>query len=252
MTKNSYREHWAIEKEKYNQLSSSQKRKSKVISTLVNGACFSFGLLFLLYPTYYELQLILLLITPWLILVLVSMSNDTLHVLSFKESPFPGFTIALTACYFPVIIRVILDYTVIDYTIAWLSIIAVAPLISFVFIKALKKEFGWDEEGTIGRSILIGIVFLVVSIYTFFFTISINCTFDNSRESFYKTEVLGKRKSKGRRTTHYYVEIMVPSLIAQNKEVRISSKLWKEIEAGDSVNLEIRKGLLGIDWLELY
>jgi hypothetical protein len=252
MSEKSSVDEWEAENESYHNLDPLAQKNAKTIAKAINVFSVVLGLSFLFYPLYYKLQLALILVLPWIAFYLVYKSEGHLRVLSFKESLFPGFSTTLLFSFWLVIVRSIMDYTILDYTNVWWLTFAVAPILTWLFLKMFKREFKLDFESKPARLILLGCFGLVFSLYTFFVAIMINCTFDSSGCQIIESVVVTKNTNRFRKMRHYSVQVEVPKKYGDIESVRMTRDRWNQIAEGDEVELGIRQGLLGIEWVEMY
>ena len=78
-------------------------------------------------------------------------------------------------------------------------------------------------------------------------TAFINCLYDTSPATIYKAQVLDKRISSGKTTT-YHLKLSSWGPRTEAEEVSVERDLYKYIEAGASVEVHLKPGLLEVLW----
>lgn len=76
----------------------------------------------------------------------------------------------------------------------------------------------------------------------------INCGFDHSIRETKRTTIEKKRISKGRSKT-YYVEVRMNTGLSEG--LKVSREFYTQVESGDGILLDYRKGLLQTPWVNL-
>jgi hypothetical protein len=123
--------------------------------------------------------------------------------------------------------------------------------------------------GTISCSIILAILFLThklisnstrnkwwiysslifnVTLYSYAGTYAANCTYDYSVPTVYETEVLNKKINKSRRSTTYYVKVAPWGHHYDQEEISVSRNQYDELELGDKIKIDLKKGLFDIPW----
>ena len=204
---------------------------------------------FVLYPRPYKILLAILLIIPIAGLVLNGFRKPSLSSLVFitpRKSGRYRYDVAdfLDIAAWAILIRVILDYEfesfrsmILPGAIAFVIILAIL----FLTHKQIGKTAG--NKGWIYTLIIFN-----VCLYSYAGTYAANCTFDNSEPTIYPTEVLEKRISKGRRSTTYYVKIAPWGHHLDKEEISITASQYNELDIGDKINIDLKKGLFNIPW----
>ena len=92
---------------------------------------------------------------------------------------------------------------------------------------------------------------LVVSaVYAFGCTIQINCQFDHSVPQTVHTSIYNKYKNYNKRE-HYYLNLNPFSPGQDQKEIEVSPSTYAKYNLGDNIEVELKKGLIGIPWYYL-
>lgn len=93
--------------------------------------------------------------------------------------------------------------------------------------------------------------FIIILFLSAGITLGVNCNYDNSTPIIKPSIIIKKYvdfEGKRRCTPSYYVEITIISNIKDTSHIKISRQYYKKIKPGDTVNLQVKKGLLNIPW----
>ena len=123
---------------------------------------------------------------------------------------------------------------------------AVAFCIMLIILFATHKliEATTKSKAWIYCSLLFNIL-----LYSYAGTYGVNCVFDSSEPTAYDVEVVHKREKKGRRGSRtYYIEVTPWGHRYDKEEIRISSAEYEDIEIGETIEIDLKEGLLGIPW----
>lgn len=77
-----------------------------------------------------------------------------------------------------------------------------------------------------------------------------NEVYDFSENSAYILEVEDTHSNRGRRTSSYYCTVTLPD--GREEDLHISRSLYKDLEAGDLVLVEVGEGFFGIEYANVY
>jgi hypothetical protein len=235
-----------------------KKKRSKVtLSKLtfhqldwLEYATIFFGIWFLFYPTPYDFLFTTLLCIPILGLVLngitgrpsiaslVEISKDDDGADKYDVADFIDFA----ACI--LLIRVLTDY---EFESFYSIIIpgAIAFVIMLIILFVTHKVI---DKTTKSRTWIYLSLISNVLLYSYAGTYGANCVYDKSEPTIYNAEVIDKRISKGRRHTTYYVKVTPWGHRYDNEEISVSSSHYDEIQVGQTVKIDLKKGLFNIPW----
>lgn len=208
------------------------------------------GLWFLFYPNPYEILFTALLCMPVLGLILngitgrpsiaslVEISKDDDGSDKYDVADFIDFAALI------ILLRVLIDYEfesfysmIIPGTIAF-AIMLIILFTTHKVIDRTTKSKTW---------IYISLIFNVF-LYSYAGTYGANCIYDKSEPTVYNAEVIDKRISKGRRHTTYYVKVSPWGHHYDKEEISVSSSHYDEIQIGQTVKIDLKKGLFNIPW----
>ncbi len=208
------------------------------------------GFWFLIYPKPYGVLFTALLCMPILglflnglngrpsIASLVQISkddkgNDKYDVADFID--FAGWMI---------LVRVLMDYEfesfysmIIPGTIGFV-IMLVVLFTTHRFIIETTKSKTWIYLSLISN----------VFLYSYAATYGVNCVYDKSEPTIYNAKVVDKRISRGRKHTTYYVEVTPWGHHYDKEEISVGGEQYDEIHIGQTVKIDLKKGLFNIPW----
>lgn len=205
---------------------------------------------FLFFPRPYEILLGILLAIPVIGLLLNGLhkpSMATLVEVSADKNGDDKYDVAdfIDVAAWVILLRVLLDYEfesiysmIIPGTIACIIILTILFLTHRLIANTTRNKW-WIYTSLIFN----------VSLYSYAGTYAANCTYDYSEPKVYETEVLDKRVhigSKGRRT--YYVKVAPWGHHLDKEEISVASVQYQELEVGDNIKIDFKKGLFNIPW----
>jgi len=202
----------------------------------------------LTYPYPYELAIGTNLALPIAAWILVLANRGRLKVIEFKNSAFP--TIGLPIVGPPVVIwtRWFIDYTMMDYAIAWRIALIGPPLLFLAIILGARSAF--SHKSRIKGYVQASLLFLYTGFSFFALSCSINCTFDNAPPERFEATVLKMdyhSSSKGPDT--YYLTLSSWGIQKEGIKIGVSEDLYNRITIGDSVRVFQKPGLLDMPWV---
>lgn len=209
------------------------------------------GLWFLFYPKPYSILFSALLCMPILGLLLNGLTGrpsiSSLVEISKDDDGTDKYDVAdfIDFAAWIIFLRVLLDYEfesfyslLIPGTIAFVVVL----IILFATHKLINKTA--KSKTWIYLSLLFN-----VFLYSYAGTYGANCVYDNSEPTIYKAEVIDKKVHsgrKGRRT--YYIRVTPWGHHYDKEEIKVSSEHFSEIQIGQYVNIDLKKGLFNIPW----
>lgn len=209
------------------------------------------GFWFLLYPIPYDILFTALLCMPVLGLILngitgrpsiaslVEISKDDDGSDKYDVADFIDFAAWI------ILLRVLKDY---EFESFYSMIIpgSIAFTIMLVILFATHKVI---ENTTKSKTwIYLSLIFNVF-LYSYAGTYGANCVYDKSEPQVYETKVVDKRISKGRSGSKtYYVKVNPWGHHYDKEEISIASSQYDEIQIGQTVKIDLKKGLFNIPW----
>lgn len=129
---------------------------------------------------------------------------------------------------------------------------------SFAFIGILATLFLTHkliDKNNESRYLLYFLIIINITLYSFAGTYAINCAYDDSKPTIFETEVLDKRISESRRRRRrystYYINIVPWGHHLDREEINIHRSLYYELNPGDKVKINLKKGVFNIPWYSI-
>jgi hypothetical protein len=204
---------------------------------------------FFIYPVPYEILLSVLLFIPILGLALNGLhkpSMATLVEISVEDGT-DKYDVAdfIDIAAWVILFRVLIDYQFESfYSMIIPGTIAFAIILLILFLTHKRIEKSNRNKWWIYASLIFN-----VSLYSYAGTYAANCTYDNSKATVYKTEVLDKREHRGRKGRRsYYLEVAPWGHHFDKEEIKVTLSQYNETNLGDTVSIDLKEGLFNIPW----
>lgn len=226
-----------------------QKKSYKVVTHKLDWLewiAIGLSLWFMFYPHPYKALFTVVLLLPILGLIIngisrpslaslitITKKEDDIDVADFID--FPAIAISF---------RVLIDY---EYE-SFFSIIKVGTvgfIICLVLLSLTHKRIDHGNKDRFWMSLLI---IANIALYSYAATYGINCVYDTSEAKIYHTKVLGKSISRGRRSTTYYLRVKPWGTHREAEKISVALSQYSATSIGQTVNIDYKKGLLGIPW----
>jgi hypothetical protein len=163
--------------------------------------------------------------------------NDT------KKSAYPSMLPVLLFSALIVIARALIDYDLYLYTAAFKYAIGIgAALTAITYYIAYT---GYQKN--INKKPIIWALAVLFMIYGYGLTVFVNCYFDNTKADVFTESVTEMHVTSGKTTT-YYITTTPWGHFTEPEEVSIPKSLYNSLQTGDSVNIYLQPGKLGIPW----
>lgn len=204
---------------------------------------------FFIYPEPYQLLLGVLLAIPIIGLLLNGLhkpSMATLVEISVDKEGEDKYDVAdfIDIAAWIILIRVLIDFEFESiYSMIIPGTIACIIILAMLFITHKVLENTTRNKWWIYTSLIFN-----VGLYSYAGTYAANCAYDYSEPTYFQTEVLSKRISKGRRSTSYYIEVAPWGHHYDKEEISVPRVQYQELEVGNSVHIHLKKGLFNIPW----
>ena len=209
------------------------------------------GFWFLIYPKPYDILFTVLLFMPILGLLLNGLTGrpsiSSLVEISKDDNGNDKYDVAdfIDFAAWIILLRVVKDYEfesfyslIIPGTITF-AIMLIILFTTHKLIDNTTKSKTW---------IYLSLIFNVF-IYSYSATYGANCVYDKSEQQVYDAEVVDKREhkgSKGRRS--YYVKVTPWGHHYDKEEISVSSDQFDDIQIGQTIKIDLKKGLFNIPW----
>lgn len=207
------------------------------------------GLWFLFYPKPYTLLFTALLCMPIIGLLLNGLNGKpsiaSLVEISKGDDGEDEYDVAdfIDFAAWIIVIRVLIDYEFESfYSMLIPGGIAFVLMVIILFATHRLIETSNKSKTWIYLSLLANIL-----LYSYAATYGANCVYDTSEPTVYSAEVVDKRISTGKHTT-YYVKVMPWGHHYDKEEISVSRTQYDEIGIGQTVKIDLQKGLFNIPW----
>ncbi len=222
--------------------------KAELLTKVLNYVSIITSIWFLISPNPYNILTIINIMMPIIGLIIVFLYNGLIRIIKTDNSPYPTLSSCLTMPVAVIMIRVLLDYDIVDYSSLWVPSILLSTITVYIIIKSNNSEFKVSKTKEL--IILYFYLSIGVGVFVFFSIILTNCTFDYSEPIEYQTKIVEKRISSGRRTpTRYLIKIEKWSDEYNKNLVSIVKNSYEEMKVGEVINVYLNKGLLGVPWI---
>lgn len=217
--------------------------KTSKVMNIVGGVI---GAWLLFYPTPYNLAIIIGMIMPLIAVSVILYFKGLIGVDTDKKSVKPSMYTALMFPSLGLFLRSLIDYTIFDYSNVWIYCIVIAlPLTVIIYL--ISKQLAIKKLADFVTAF--GVLAMAI-IYSFGVVISINCYFDESIPTVYKSKVMEKRISSGKHTS-YYLNLAPWGPQKETDEVDVGSSIYNEVAVNDSVEVYFMEGRFNIPWFEV-
>ena len=133
-----------------------------------------------------------------------------------------------------------------DHTRAF-CIAAIAMVVLMAITLTISKEFDFRKIKSYLATLLISFFLLI---YTYGSVVAINCIQDRTQPQTFNVQVLNKDKRTSR-LPNYFLTLAPWHNYEKSYEVKVVEHLYNNVNIGETLSIELRKGRLGIAWYEL-
>jgi len=197
------------------------------------------------YPQPYALLMILLLVAPWVAVYGTWYSRGLIRLTKRKNSGYPTLSMLMILPIVAVMVAILRDYKLYEFTSkAWMLLVAAAVAATVVFVVLCAKALKAERR----KWLVVVFVLFFSGLYCFGLMVFYNCYYDRSAPEGRRVEVVGKRISTGRYSNTYYLELAAWGRFEEGHDVDVSKEMYNTINRGDTVNVFLRQGKLGVPW----
>jgi len=201
------------------------------------------GMLLFFYPKPYDVMLGVGIVTPLIGMLFVATSKGLIKINESTGKAYPSILSGTMMCVLAVFLRGFIDFDILGYTTAILPITICTVLCGGVLIALDTKSRSTKS------SVLEKIAYIVFALtYSYGLVIHFNCYYDFSDSSSEATEILDKRETSGS-DTNYYLEVDASFDGYEFEKLEVSEAKYRGFEIGDSIDINIYPGRLGISWM---
>lgn len=212
---------------------------AKKICTYFNIAGIILFFVLLMFPRPYQLMISIALLMPMICIIVFYVNAGTITMVDdSKKNAYPTLSTALFFLVGALLLRMMIDYDLLDYTQCITPVIIIASSLAFVFFLIYKLRKPYKFSYTLA---------IIIAIYSYAGFVAVNCVFDNGTAKTYQATVLSKHISHGKTTT-YYLEITKWGLRKTSEDESVPSSIYNNVKSGQSINVYVKPGRLNIPW----
>ncbi len=195
------------------------------------------------YPRPYEISVLLLALLPWIGIEIMRRSHGLFRADELKNDAHPSVAFALIFPGAVLCVRAVLDYDVLQtvYAVALYVLVGCALFTAILIFDPSQR----NRRGTLPVFFLVGLA------YGYGAIVEANAQLDRSPGIPYTAIVQNKKIISGRGTT-YKLDLSSWGPKARTNELDVSSSTYKQIQTGQTVQLKLKTGALGVHWYYLY
>src|SRR5690606_5256174 len=156
----------------------------------------------------------------------------------------PSLLTGLTLPTSALLVRALMDWNILEYRGAWITISIATVLLSGLLLMG-TKEFSYTKFQHLFAGLLLTAIMLC---YVYGGYVIANCLFDQSAPEEFVVQVVDKEIGSGRVTT-YDVVVGPFSRETKPRKLGVTKRQFDKLTKGDSVALHIREGFFGTPWL---
>lgn len=197
-------------------------------------------MIWLLIPSAHYLPIILGLSYPLIVLIYFFAQQQIVTLLDTgKKSVHPNLTVALYLSVGGLGLRVIIQYQALNATDCILPTAFLFVVLALLFVLLLRPSKA--RKSNLWTGIFFCLVYSIGAIGM------INCAFDGSKPTEYKTRVLDHYITTGRSTT-YYLKIDAWGPKKESEDESVPKSVYNQVKKGDWATVYLKKGYLNIPW----
>lgn len=232
---------WIREEDKLSKYSLS--KRIALVYNCCGAAIFVLSLIFTDYILANGMILIILTLYPVIGFVLLMQRQGLIKVITKKNSAFSNIVIGLFLTIIILLVNSAIRYHVVSYNNIFLWVLIFGSMISVPMYR-----FGYDrsKNAVKGQIILLAIMALL---YAWPVTLMINIKLDNSSAVAYDATVLDKYIYHNNNRNYYHFKLSQwNNNIGRPVDLQIDGGFYNKIKKGQSVQVNVKKGLLNIPW----
>ncbi len=214
--------------------------RARNIAIVYNGAGLLLGFIVLIYDK--RPGIIMLMIYPLISLLIMAFSKGSVKFFSDRKRSVLAFVfLGVAMPCFVLLVTALNNYDLLRVGPLWRpALIVSAILFSLLYVTG----FNTSIKSPMAQVLIMAIPALL---YGFGSILQLNCAFDDSRPKIYNAAILDQRESHGKRTS-YYLTLGPWGPRDKTKEVEIHSYLYHYVQVGDTVQTNLKDGVLHIPW----
>ena len=196
-----------------------------------------------IYPKPYQLAWVMALLVAPASLYILWRFKGLVTVNDTKKSAYPSMLPVLLFACLIVGVRALIDYDIYVYNNVWKYMLGIAAVLS----AATYSIAYTGHQKDINKKPIIFALAALFAMYGYGATVFANCHFDASQPQVFTEPVTDMRVSHGKSTT-YYITTAPWGQYTGPKEISVAKSLYQSLQPGDSVNIYLQPGRLGIPW----
>ncbi|MFM2292689.1 MAG: hypothetical protein RIS29_2502 [Bacteroidota bacterium] len=201
--------------------------------------------------TFYEFQVIFYILYPFVVFAVAYKYKGIIRIVSTEmKSPYPNVSAALLMSVLGLIISSLKNFNVYDYSNLWGPALLISSILILYYYRLTGSElYNKYQRKSIYPHVLVSVVILF---FVGFSYISINCKFDHSVSTVYRSQILDKQIYKEKYVTSYFVIVDKWGKESGFSKMPVPKSQYDTIQNGDSITIQLKKGLLDIPWVFVY
>jgi len=216
--------------------------KRLAIGLNMGTVAFCFSSLFLL-PDYRPLVTAALMILPWVAVWLVGRYQPLYRFGAKRNDAHPDLTIALMAPGLMLSLRVLPNVHTVDWTGP--ALLAAAGVLTLG--GAALRVDPWFRQQRVSAILTC----LFISAYGYGAGLTIDVVADSTGLTMYSPQVLGKRVSRGSKSSSYYLQVSRWGPFTSGDEISVSASRYRATHTGETICVYAGKGAFNIAWYQV-
>jgi len=191
--------------------------------------------------------MVLSLAIPTAAVLLTGYYKGILRLYTSKSKPYPSLVYAAFIATGAAIFAVFSGYNIYVFDGAAWQLLLILSIVVTVVWAAISRTAATGEKNLF--AIYAGML-LLAGVYSYSALLFSNCAYDHNREAIMRVAVDGKHSSSGK-YTNYYLDLSAWGHYGDGNSVKVSYSFYRQMHAGDSVNVYLHPGKWGIPWYEV-
>ena len=220
---------------------SDRLQKARQICKVLNIVAMADGFWLMIAPAPYHFCMYVSIAFVLFCFVVLYRFQGIIRVNEKPKSAYPSLAVGFMMPSFGLMIRALIDYTILQYNNLFLMTLA-CSIILLLLLWYCTGSF--KDSSRLVRSLYYIIFF---AIFSFGALTQVNALEDHSKEIVYSAQVLDKTISKGKSTT-YYLELSPWGPRKNEERVSVPGAFFQKTEIGESVQVHLKNGYLHVPW----
>lgn len=219
------------------------------ITRFINAVALFVGLSAMFLPVFSRIQVMACMLFPVATIACVHISKGLIRFDAHKHSPYPSIFAALLFPSAALLARSVFDFSIFSYNGFWLPFLVLFLLV--VLLMVTSSEFEGEYKHGRFYATLLGVM-CIAGMYSYGTVVEANAIFSSGKTIHYKAAVLNKRVSYHKNTSKSYSFTLSqwgPQTIIS--DVTVSSQIYDNVNLSDSVDVQFRSGLFGIQYFRV-